>query len=267
LSDTRAANLFSGANLLLSFLNLQRTGSPLEAKLAEFVNRLKDAAGENLRSVVLHGSAVSGEFCEGFSDLNILCLLESLATVDLAQIHPAVSWWIEEGNCAPVLFKFDELARSAHLFALEMVDIKNDHRVLFGPDWLEDFQPPLHLHGLQTVRELHLERLKLRQAILAAPQKSKAQLDVMLSSVSRFCTLFRHSVMAAGDPVPQTKREAVAAIASWTGADPSGFEVILDFREGQRKRRQIDIEASLHSFVEFAELAANEADRRLAARR
>lgn len=242
-------------------------GSPLEAKLAEFVNRLKDAAGDNLRSVVLYGSAVSGEFCEGHSDLNILCLLENLATTDLAQLHPAVNWWIEEGNRAPLLFKFDELARSADLFAIEMFDIKNNHRLLFGPDWLENFHLPLQLHRLQVERDLHLERLKLRQAVLSAPQKPKTQLEIMLSSISRFCTLFRHAVTAAGEPAPQSKRESVAAIASWTGADPSGFESILDFREGKRKRRQIDLEATLHSYLEFVELAANEVDRRFAAHR
>jgi predicted nucleotidyltransferase len=239
----------------------------LEAKLVEFVNRLKDAAGENLRSVVLYGSAVSGEFCENHSDVNILCLLESLATADLAQIHPAVSWWIEEGNRAPLFFKPDELARSADLFAIEMLDIKTNHRLLFGPDWLENFQLPLQLHRLQVERELHLERLNLRRAILAAPDNSKTQLEIMMSSISRLCTLFRHAVMAVGEPVPQNKRESVAAVASWTGADPSGFESILDYREGKRKRRQIDLEAALHSYLEFVELAANEVDRRFAARR
>ena len=239
----------------------------MEAKLAEYVNRLKDAAGDNLRSVVLFGSAVSGEFCEGYSDLNILCLLERAGAADLAQMHSAVNWWIEEGNRAPLLFKFDELARAAGLFALEMLDIKTNHRVLFGPDWLENFQLPQHLHGVQTGRELHLERLKLRQAVLAAPEKSKSQLEIMLSHSSRFCTLFRHAVMAAGESGPQTKRESVAAIASWTGADPSGFEAILDYREGKRTRRQIDVEASLHSYLEFVEIAVNDFDRRLAERR
>jgi hypothetical protein len=236
----------------------------MEAKLAEFVNRLKAAAGENIRSVVLYGSAVAGEFCEGHSDLNILCLLESVDAADLAQLHPSVSWWIDEGNAAPLLFKYEELVRSADLFAMELFDIKNHHRVLFGPDWLENFQPPLYFHRLQVERELHRERLALRQAVLAAPDKSKAHLEIMLSSISRLCTLFRHAVMAAGESAPQTKREAVTAIASWTGADPSGFEAILDYREGKRQRRKIDLEAALHSYLAFVELAANEVDRRFA---
>lgn len=237
----------------------------METKLAEIVNRLKDAAGENLQSVVLFGSAVAGEFSAEHSDLNILCLLERTGSSELAQLHPAIAWWAEEeGHPVPLLFTFDELCRSAHLFAIELFDLKRHHRILFGPDWLENFQPPLALHRLQVEREMHRERLEFRRALLVARQKPKAQLDLMLSSVSRFCALFRHAVLAAGEPEPHTKREAVAAIAAWTGADPSGFEAILDVREGRRTRRKIDLEAVLHSYLEFVALAADETTRRFA---
>jgi hypothetical protein len=236
----------------------------METKLAEFVNRLQTAAGENLQSVVLFGSAVAGEFSAEHSNLNTLCLLERMSAADLSQLRPAVAWWINEGYPAPLVFTFEEICRSAHLFAIEMFDIKNHHRILFGPDWLENFQPPLHLHRLQVERELHRQRLSLRQAILTASEKPQAQLGLMLSSVSRLCTLFRHAVMAAGEPQPQSKREAVAAIAAWTGADPSGFESILEYREGKRARRKIDLEASLHSYLEFVALAADEVTRRFA---
>ena len=236
----------------------------METKLAEFVTRLQTAAGENLQSVVLFGSAVAGEFSAEHSNLNIVCLLDRTGVTELSQLRPAVQWWLDEGYPAPLVFTFEELCRSAHLFAIEMFDVKNHHRVLFGPDWLETFQPLLHLHRLQVERELHRERLGLRQAILAASEKPRAQVGLMLASVSRFCTLFRHAVMAAGEPQPQSKREAVAAMAAWTGADPTGFESILDYREGKRSRRKIDLEASLHSYLEFVTLAADEVTRRFA---
>jgi hypothetical protein len=238
----------------------------MESKLAEFVNRLQTAAGENLQSVILFGSAVAGEFSAEHSNLNILCLLDRAGAVELSQLRPAVAWWIGEGYPAPLVFTYEELCRSAHLFAIEMFDIKNHHRLLFGPDWLEKFQVPLQLHRWQVERELHRERLKLREAILAASEKPRAQFEIMSTSISRFCALFRHAAMAAGEPQPQTKREAVAVFAAWTGADPSGFEAILDYREGKRKPRQIDLEAALHSYIEFVALAADEATRRFAQR-
>lgn len=236
----------------------------MEAKLAELVNRLQAAAGENLQSVVLFGSAVAGEFSSEHSNLNILSLLERTGADDLSQLRPAIAWWTGEGYPAPLVFAYDELCRSAHLFAIELFDIKSHHRILFGPDWIESFQPPLHLHRLAVERELHRERLNLRLAILGAPEKPQAQLELMLSSFGRLCALFRHAAMAAREPQPQTKRESIAAMAAWTGADPSGFESILDYREGKRKRREIDLEATLHCYLEFVALAADEVTRRVA---
>ncbi len=234
----------------------------MESKLAELVSRLQTATGENLQSVVLFGSAVAGEFSAEHSNLNILCLLERASASDLLRLRPAVAWWTEQGNPAPMIFTLEELRRSAHLFAIELFDIKNHHRILFGPDWLENFQVPLRLHRLLVESELHSYAITLRQEILAAPEKLQSRFDVMRSSVSRFCALFRHAAMAAGEPQPQSKRESVAAMAAWTGADPSGFEAVLDYREGKRKLRQIDLEAALHSYLEFVTLAAGEATRR-----
>jgi hypothetical protein len=107
--------------------------------------------------------------------------------------------------------------------------------------------------------------VRLRQGILAAPQKKKFHFGLMRESVATFCALFRHALIALGQPAPHSKREAVNGIASLVGADPSGFNTILDFREGKRKESEIDIEAALQTYLEFVEVVTNEVDRRLEA--
>jgi hypothetical protein len=70
-------------------------------------------------------------------------------------------------------------------------------------------------------------------------------------------------LIALGQPMPGTKREAVAAVATLTGADPSAFHAMLDLREGKRKPSSVDVEASLHAYLEFVEVVTDEVDRRL----
>jgi hypothetical protein len=170
---------------------------------------------------------------------------------------------VRQGNPPPLLFTLDELQRSADVFAIELLDITRHHRLLFGTDFFANFEVPLRLHRLQVERELRADWLRLRQAILAAPLSFKAHLAIMSQSVSTFCTLFRHALFALGQPMPASKREAVAAVAALTGADPSAFHALLDVREGKRKPRNIDVEASLHAYLEFVEVVTNEVDRRL----
>jgi hypothetical protein len=237
----------------------------MEAKLKELIERLKIGAGVNLKVVVLYGSAVTPEFIAQHSDLNILCILERAGAPEIEALHGVAEWWTQAGNPAPLLFTLDELHRSADIFAIELLDMKMRHRILLGQDFLADFEIPLALHRLQVERELRAGWLRLRQAILAAPQKQKAHLGIMLGSVSPFCALFRHALLALGQPMPETRRQAVDSLASLTGADPSSFHAVLELREGKRKEKNMDVEATLHTYLEFVEIVTNEVDRRLEA--
>jgi hypothetical protein len=235
----------------------------METKLSELVARLKSAAGDNLKAVVLYGSAVAGEFQEKHSDLNTLCLVERTTLIELERLHAAAEWWMSQKNPAPLIFTLEELARSADVFAIEMLDMKRHHRMLFGADFLEQMEVPLRLHRLQVERELRTNWLRLRQAVVVAPAKKKAHLGIMLSSVAVFCALFRHALTALGEPEAHGKREAVDGVAALSGADASAFHSILEFRAGKRKEKDIDIEAAMHTYLEFVEVVTNEVDRRL----
>jgi ABC-type transporter Mla MlaB component len=236
----------------------------MEAKLKELVDRLQAAAKANLQAVALYGSATTGEFHEGHSDLNVLCLVQRANSSDLEILHGVAEWWIKKGNHAPLIFTRDELQRSADIFAIELLDMKSRHRILFGENFLTGLEVPLNLHRLQVERELRTNWLRLRQAILAAPLTEKAHLSIMTQSLSTFCALFRHALFALGQPLPATKREAVANVAALTNADSSSFQALLDLREGKQNKK-IDVEPSLRSYLAFVEAVTNEVDRRLAA--
>jgi hypothetical protein len=235
----------------------------MEAKLKELVERVKTVAADNVKTLVLFGSGAAGEYSAGHSDLNILCIVERAGSAELEALHPVAEWWARAGNPPPLVFTMDELRRSADVFAVELLDMKQRHRILLGEDFLEQFNVPMNLHRLQVERELRTDWLRLREAILTAPQKRNVSLGIMLQSVSTFCALFRHALLALGQPMPETKRQAVEALATMTGADPTAFFSVLDVREGKRKENKIVVEEALHSYLEFVELVTNEVDRRL----
>ena len=238
----------------------------METKLTELVSKLKAAAGDNLKAVVLYGSAATSEYQSAHSDVNILCILERASLPDLEKIHYVTEWWMNEKNPTPVIFTFDELMRSADVFAIELLDMKHRHRMLYGEDFLETMDVPMQLHRLQVERELRNNWMRLRQAILVGESRKKDRLAIMLASLPTFCVMFRHALIGLGQPEPHTKREAVDGVAALTGADASGFHTILDFRAGKLKEREIDAEATLHAYFEFVEVATNEVDRRFETR-
>jgi predicted nucleotidyltransferase len=236
-------------------------------KLDEFVQKLKSAASENLKAVILYGSAATEEFHAKHSDLNLLCVLNKAGAAQAEALHAPVEWWIRRGQRPPLVFTLEELCRSADVFAIELLDMKSHHRILYGQNVLADLAVPLHYHSIQVERELRTDWLRLRQAMLAAPKKKKVYLELMVSSFSAFVALFRHALIALGQAPAATKREAIDRIAAFAGSDSSGFHTVLDFREGKRKEREIDIEAILNLYFAFVEAVTDKFDRQLDVRK
>jgi len=235
-----------------------------ERDLTDLVSKLKNAAGANLLSVVLYGSAATEEFRPGHSDLNVLCIMRSLGREDLSKLHDAAAWWAKKGHPAPLLLTLDELQHSADIFAIELLDMKKAHRVLHGEDLVASLQVPMDLHRLQVERELRNNTLRLRQLYLRHPADSGKTLELMTSSISTFAALFRHALIALGEDPPKTKRTTTDRLGAALGFDPSPFHTIFDVREGHKKERAVDVQSTFDAYLDRVSKVADEMDRRLA---
>ncbi|HLO08707.1 MAG TPA: hypothetical protein VK198_18855, partial [Terriglobales bacterium] len=162
-----------------------------EKQIDEFVSRMKQAAGQNLQSIVLYGSAATGEFQADFSNLNLLCILRETSFSKLSAISPVVEWWHRQKNPAPLIMTQEELEHSTDVFSIEFLDMQHHHRVLFGDELLRPLQIPMHQHRAQLEYELREKLILLRQRLLEAGDNDRALWQLLLGSVSTFGTLFR----------------------------------------------------------------------------
>jgi len=235
-----------------------------DGQLSELVTRLKQAAGSNLLSVVLYGSAATEEFHPGHSDLNVLCILGNLGREELGRLHAPSAWWAKKGHPAPLLFTLNELHYCADIFAIELLDIKAARRVLYGEDVIAALHVPMDLHRLHVERELRNNTLRLRQYYVMHGADSRKTLQLMLSSISTFVALFRHALIALGEEPPPTKRATVDRAGALLGFDPAAFHTLLDIREGHKREREVDARATFDKYLNAVVQANEEVDRRLA---
>ena len=212
-----------------------------EKKLQEFVRRLRDSAGSNLHTVILCGSAVSGEFDPQLSDRNLLCVLRQSSYKALQDIAPVIAWWSKQKRRSPLLLNTEELERSADVFAIELTGMRARYRVLFGEDVLKSLQIPMHLRRAQLEYELREKLIPLRQRLLFSAGDDRETRDLLLHSLPSFATLFRHALIAEGQPVPAPKQETIQALAARLQFDASAFYELLDFREHKRDPKKLDI--------------------------
>src|SRR5262245_53997897 len=199
----------------------------------QFVERLKVALPAGLKSVVLYGSAAAGDFLPGKSDYNVVIVSDSLGLSELDALAGPVADWMRSGNEAPLLFTPGQLATSADAFPIELADMRQSRKTLFGEDLLAGIEiNPSHLR-LQLERELKGKLLSLRRRYLQTVGDNQRLANLMAASLSTILVLFRAALRLFEPQVPATKIEALSALARHIPFDPEPFRRVYALKEGR----------------------------------
>jgi hypothetical protein len=234
-----------------------------EKTINDFVSRLRAAAGANLESVILFGSAVAGDFHPEFSNVNLFCVIRDSSFAALQSLAPAVKWWNAQKQPPPLFMTRDEIEHSTDVFTIELLDMQQHHRVLFGEDVVQGLSIPGSLHRLQVEYELREKLALLRQHLLLASGNDSRMWELLLRSVSSFATLFRHALIVLGHDAPVGKREAVEALSKRIGFDASGILQVLDVRERKSDRKKFNVTEVFSRYLAALEQVAAAVDRML----
>jgi len=234
-----------------------------EEKISDFVSRLRAAAGANLQSVILFGSAVAGDFHPEFSNVNLFCVLRDSSFAALQATAPAVKWWDAQKQPPPLFMTRDEVERSTDVFTIELMDMQRHHRVLFGEDILQGLSIPTGLHRVQVEYELREKLTLLRQHLVLATGNEARLWELLLRSVSSFATLFRHALIVLGHDAPVGKREAVQALSKQIGFDASGILQVLDVREHKSGRKPFNVADVFSRYLSALEQVTTAVDKML----
>jgi len=224
-----------------------------EKLISDFVGRVREAAGANLKSVILYGSAAAGDYLPEHSDVNLMCVLGETSFASIAALAPAVEWWGKQKHHAPLLMTVEELQHGADVFSIEFLDIQQNYRVLWGEDLLKGLEIPMKFHRAQVEYELREKTILLRQRLLVVAGDAGAKWELLLRSVSAFATLARHALIATGDKAPASKREAVERLAAKAGFDAGSFFQLLDVREGKLDRKSLDVNQLFARYLKAVE--------------
>jgi hypothetical protein len=198
------------------------------------------AYGDRLVSVILYGSAASGELSDRFSDLNIFCVLSRLTPEELAQSGPIFNWWQTLGHPAPLLMTEQETRASADCFPLEFVDMQERRKVLHGRDVVAELTIDRRYYRAQLEYELRSKLLRLRQRAAGVISDRDALLKLCLDSVSTFCVLGRHALSLGAPDSSRDRRSVVRELGERLAQDMTAFDHLLDIREGKAAPQEAD---------------------------
>ncbi len=232
-----------------------------EKLINEFVERMRASAGTNLLAVILYGSVAAGDYVADHSDVNLLCVLGDTSFAAIVTLAPVVEWWGKQKHRAPLLMSAEEMRRSADVFSIEFLDMRRQHRVLWGEDVLKTLEISMQLHRAQVEYELREKTILLRQRLLVTAGNEAAKWELLLRSLPAFGTLFRHTLIALGDAGAGSKREVAAALAAKLGIDTAVFGELLDIRERRRDRKSANVDKIFARYLRLVEQVTASVDK------
>jgi hypothetical protein len=218
-------------------------------KIDELVTQLKAVYGETLRSVILYGSAVAGEYIAKKSDYNVLVVLDAVPLDRLAAVGAILRSWAEAGNPAPMMFTTSEWQSSSDVFPMEYADILERHRVLYGSDVTEGITISKSDLRLQVEQQALGKLLHLRRGAMAAGDDGKEQIALIEASLSALMVVFRGVVRLAGDVPSQDYAVLSEDVARRAGFDASAFKRAVAHVRGAQKLPRDEAGAVLAGYM------------------
>ncbi len=195
------------------------------------IDDLRTAHGRNLASVILYGSAATGDFVRELSNYNLLIALHEITPKELRAAQAPMREWNRMGHSVPVYFTVAELNNAADVFPIEFYQMEHARKILYGADVLADIEISNKFLRHQTEYELRSRLIRLRRSYIGASVSAEDLANLMVGSLKSFTALFRAVLILHGFTPPVAKREIVAAIGSKLKIDGAPFEKILDIRE------------------------------------
>ena len=200
----------------------------------QFTRELEALLGHALVSVILYGSRAAGDHREDQSDTNLLALVRKLDVPHLKKISKAVSAWVKQGNQPPLLLTPDHLREYVNVFPLEISDIQQNHRVLYGIDPFPELKVPRDYLRQELEHELQGKLLQLKTRFLLTGGRNKAVIGLMTHSLSTFLVLLKNALWLYGEDPPLKKMEAVKKLGERLGIRTEVFGTIDLLRQGER---------------------------------
>jgi hypothetical protein len=220
---------------------------------------LENALGQRIVCLAVYGSAAGEEFSPEISDINLILVLEEVHFVDLElvgrtleRVTPA-----ELRLATPLVVDRRFLDRARDVFAIELRDIRDRHRLLSGQDLLSPLRIDEAALRSQAERELRGKVLRLRSLVIERPAETVLR-STLAHAATTFSVILR-SLLPHDARVEGLGRghRMYGEVARYLGVHLEALEALDQFRGGEQPWPEgAELRHLLHRIVAEAESLA-----------
>ncbi len=206
-----------------------------DMSLKQLVSELKEAVGDNLVSVTLYGPTALEEKSRLPEDIEhpILIVTEELGLETLRKLAGPIQQWRGAGHPKPLVFTRERLKHSSESFPVELLDMKEARRVLYGEDSILKLEVRRTHFQQELASNLKMELLSLRSSFLENHGKGPQLRKTLVDSLSGIRLLLRATLRMYVPVCPSTHRGVLESLKIHLPVDASVYEEVETLRHGE----------------------------------
>ena len=201
--------------------------------MKNLILELKNTLNKRLVSVIMYGSKVKYEPEYVTDDINIMVIIDELSGADLRSCAPAVKKWIKNGNPPPVFMDKSEWFSSSDVYAMEYLDIKAAHRILYGEDVVSQVAVESRDVRFQCEQEAKNLLMRFRQFYLENTSNAKRLKDAFTPLTKTCNAIFKTILRLKNIDVPREKSDIITKTCEAAGLNAETFNRLLCYKRKQ----------------------------------
>lgn len=216
---------------------------------ADFTSGLKNIYTTDLVSVIIYGSAVTGDFIESYSNMDVLVVLKN---TDLHNLRKAYSLLhkLPFRRMNPLFMTETEIKSSLDVFPIEFLDMQSNHICLDGKDVLEGLVIDHKNLRFQCEQELKSKLITVKQQYLRIGQTDKANLsNLLFKNFTSVVHILHNVIRLKGKPISNRKEDILREAALELQVSVTTFMRLLTMKKDHANLNKLELEKLLFDYV------------------
>ncbi len=230
-------------------LNLDKLPEAVARKVRPYLEKMIEIQKENLLSAAVYGSASGEEYSEKSSDINLLLICESVDLPVLKKSLRLIREGIRDRIPAPLFLTRFYIETSSDVFPVEFLEMKENHRLLYGEDFLSGIEVNIKNLRHQCEEQVKGKLVRIRQAYLEIGLEKGGVESLLKRSLSSLMPIFRNVLRLRGEEPPRRKEEILKKVAASFDLEEGVFLAIRQDRRDDEKIEGEDVEVYLEKYL------------------
>ena len=236
-----------------TILNTEKLQPEVRKKFIPYLEKMLDMYGENLISVIVYGSAASGGYIKGVSDINSAFIFRELNFPVLKKGLRNISRGISDSIAAPLYLTREYISSSLDVFPIEFMDMKEKHVLLYGENIMSSMDIKGEHIRLFCEQQVKGKLVRIRQAYLEVGLSKKGMISLMTEALNTLIPVFRNLIRIKGGVPPLEKPAIIKALSAAFGLDAGVFLQVYGYSTGKEKITSAEAETLIDSFMNEVE--------------